>query len=153
MADTPPPASERLKLLVPTNFSAKSEQALRFALHYSHTQGRPAEVFLFHSYDEKNVDYRRLDKINEECVDRMKVAVLHCIEQMGQEGLSHAVEMVHRRLSYGKPAAEILKMAGGIGADMIIMGCPSSSNFRRLIEKTPCSLVLVKDKDPTFVMD
>jgi nucleotide-binding universal stress UspA family protein len=61
--------------------------------------------------------------------------------------------MVHRRLSYGKPAAEILKMAAGIGADMIIMGSPSSSNFRRLIEKSPCSLVLVKDKDPTFVMD
>src|SRR6476620_7659008 len=99
MADTPQPAG-RLKLLVPTNFSQKSELALRFALVYSHSQRRPAEVFLFHSYDEKNVDYRRLDKINEECVERMKTSVLQCIEQLGQAGINHPVEMVHRRLSY-----------------------------------------------------
>src|SRR3954470_4217267 len=116
MADTPPQRSDRLKLLVPTNFSAKSELALRFALGYSHSQRRPAEVFLFHSYDEKNVDYRRIDQINQECVERMKVAVLQCIEALGQLGINHTVEMVHRRLSYGKPAPEILKMAGGIGA-------------------------------------
>jgi len=43
-------------------------------------------------------------------------------------------------------------MAAGINADMIIMGAPASFGFRRLLAKTPCTTVLVKDKDATFVV-
>lgn len=144
-------APKKFKLLVPTNFSHKSEMALQFALTYSHKRSGGAEIFLFHSYDQKNVDYRQLDKINEDVIERMKTAVLESIQVLEGRGEGHGVDTVHRRLSYGKAPAEILKMAAGIGADMIIMGHPSSSNFRRLIEKAPCSLLLVKEKDPTFV--
>jgi len=148
-----PRGSSRLKLLVPTNFSHKSEMALNFALAYSARNPGGAEIFLFHSYDEKNVDYRHLDKVNEDVIERMKTVVLHAIEGMTQRGDGHGVETVHRRLSYGKPPVEILKVAAGIGADMIIMGSPNSSKYRRLIEKAPCSLVMLKDKDPTFVTE
>lgn len=146
-------AAKKIKLLVPTNFSHKSEMALRFALNYSYRRGGGAEVFLFHSYDQKNVDYRQLDRINADVIERMKTAVLEAIKAMEDVGEGHSVDTVHRRLSYGKAPAEILKMAAGMGADMILMGHPSSSNFRRLIEKSPCTLLLLKDKDPTFVTE
>ena len=147
--DTP----KRYKILVPTNFSHKSTQALEFALMYTHQVTGPSEVYLFHSYDDKKSDFRRLDQINEESVDRMRVHVLGAIDALRARGVEHQVDTVHRRLSYGKPWGEILKVAGGIAADMIIMGHPRQSGFRRLIEKAPCTLVLVKDKDPTFVME
>lgn len=59
---------------------------------------------------------------------------------------------VHRRISHGKAAIEILKVAAGISADMIIMGKPESRNFKELIDKAPCTVVLIREKDPEFVI-
>ena len=146
-------SAPRYKILVPTNFSHKSTQALEYALMYTHQLTIPSEVYLFHSYDDKKTDFRRLDQVNEESVERMRLHVLGAIDALRARGVDHQVDTVHRRLSYGKPWGEILKVAGGIAADMIIMGHPTQSGFRRLIEKAPCTLVLVKDKDPTFVME
>lgn len=147
-------SAPRFKILVPTNFSHRSTQALEYALMYTHQLNVPSEVYLFHAYDaNKRADFRQLDQVNEESVERMRVLVLGAIDTLRSRGFEHQVDTVHRRLSYGKPWDEILKVAGGIGADMIIMPHPTQSGFRRVIEKAPCTLVLVKDKDPTFVME
>lgn len=144
-----------MKILVATNFTAKSALALEWALTLSTHQahGRRVEIYLFHSYDQRKTDFRRLDKINEDCVERMRRSVMDAIAAVGGRGVTHSVDTVHRRLSYGKPWLEILKVAGGISADMIIMGCPSSSAFRRLIEQAPCAMMLAKEKDATFIVD
>lgn len=141
------------KLLVPTNFGKKSMLALEQALTMSKYMGRTAEVYLFHTYDQKKTDFARLDKINEACVERMRASVMEAIERLKGRGIDHSIETVHRRLSYGKAWLEILKVAGGISADMIIMGAPSSSAFNKLIEQAPCTVVLVKEKDATFIVD
>lgn len=145
------PHPQRMRLLVPTNFSPKSQMALEFALVYS--QKEPAEVFLFHCYDGKSVDYHRLDKLNVELVERMKETVLNTIEALHRQGITHAVDEVHRRLSYGKPGHEILKISAGISADMLILGTPATAGLKRMIDKAPCTVVLVKAKDVTFVVD
>ncbi len=141
---------KRLKLVVPTNFSKKSEMALDFALMYS--RHVDADVYVFHALEERITDYRELDRLNVECMERMKTAVLQGVDRMAQKGITHTVNDVHRRISHGKAAVEILKIAAGVSADMIIMGKPDSKHFRELFEKSPCSLVLIREKDVAFVM-
>ena len=141
------------KILVPTSFSHRSMLALEHALMMSTHVGGQAEVYLFHTYDQRKTDFARLDKINEACIERMRSQMMEAIELLRTRGIDHSIETVHRRLSYGKAWLEILKVAGGIGADMIIMGAPSSSAFGKLIEQAPCTIVLVKGKDTTFIVD
>jgi nucleotide-binding universal stress UspA family protein len=143
-------AGGKLKILVPVNFSKKSEMALDFALLYS--QHFTADVYLFHVFEDKTDDFRRLDRLNEEYMERMKQVVNIAIQRMQAQGVTHTVEGVHRRISQGRPSIEILKMAGGISADMVVMGAPESSDFKKFFTKVPCTVVLVKEKDPTFVM-
>lgn len=140
----------KLKLLVPFNFTRKSEMALDFALLYS--QNFNADVYLFHVFEDSTKNYRQLDRINEEYMERMKQVVTMAIDRMSAKGITHRVEDVHRRISQGKPWVEILKMAGGVSADMIIMGAAQSNTFKKLLLKAPCTVVLVREKDPTFVM-
>ena len=140
----------KLKLLVPINFTRKCEMALDFALIYS--QNVNADVYLFHVFEDSTKNYRRLDRLNEEYMERMKQVVLNAIERMAGQGITHRLEDVHRRMSQGKPWIEILKMAGGVSADMIIMGAPDTNSMKKLLLKAPCTVVLVREKDPTFVM-
>lgn len=143
-------AQAKLKIVVPTSFSRKSELALDFALAYSRFSN--ADVYVFHALEDKITDYRELDRLNVEYLELMKQAVLAGIQRLNDRGVTHTVEDVHRRISFGRPALEILKVAGGISADMIIMGMPTSKHFRELIEKAPCTVVLTREKDPEFVI-
>ncbi len=145
-----PAPARKIKLLVPTSFSNRSELALDFALKFSQTQN--ADIYLFHVFEDSTSDYRRLDRLNEEYMERMKQVVMMAVERLAAQGISNTVEDVHRRMSQGKPWVEILKMAGGISADMVIMGAASGSQFKKLFAKVPCNLVLVRTKDPEFVM-
>ena len=150
MTSLPQKSSQPLvKLLVPYNFTPKSDLALDFALAYSHNHN--AEIYLFHVFERVETDYRRVDKLNEECLDRMKQTVMDAISRLHTRGLSPSVENVHRRVGQGKPWIEILRMTAGIVADMVIMGAPRSAHFKRLILKAPCTVVLVREKDPAFV--
>ncbi|MFC1610180.1 universal stress protein [Myxococcota bacterium] len=141
---------DKLKLLVPINFTRKCEMALDFALIYS--QNFNADVYLFHVFEDSTKNYRRLDRINEEYMERMKQVVIHAIDRMHSKGITHHLEDVHRRISQGKPWTEVLKMAAGISCDMIIMGAPDTNSFKKLILKAPCTVALVREKDPTFVI-
>ena len=143
-------SEEQQKLLVPFSFTKKSEMALEFGLRYSQTM--QASIYLFHVYEESSSDFRKVDKLNEEYLDRMKQIVMSTVNRLQEQGLTHTVDSVFRRIAHGKPSVEILKMAGGIGADVIIMGAPESSACKKLVAKSPCTLVLVKEKDPAFVM-
>jgi nucleotide-binding universal stress UspA family protein len=139
----------RQKFLVPFNFSKKSEMALDFALRYSNST--PADIYLFHVFEKGATDFRKLDKLNEEYLERMKQIVTQAVEKLHAAGFTTHVNDVHRRVANGKPGTEILKMAAGINSDMIFMGSPSSFGFRRLIFKAPCTMILCREKDSGFV--
>ena len=149
MSNTENLPSEQLKFVVATDFSKKSELALDFALTYSRTCN--AEVYLFHVVESKQQNFRELDRLNVEYLERMKEAVLHAIARLAARGIQHSVETINRRISHGKPWLEILRLASGISADMIFMGAPCVKNFKELIAKAPCTVVLVRDKDTEFV--
>ncbi|MBN1960522.1 MAG: universal stress protein [Deltaproteobacteria bacterium] len=140
----------KLKIVVPTSFSKKSELALDFALMYSRIAN--ADVYVFHALEEKITDYRELDRLNVEHMARMKQAVLQSVERLNKQGINHSVDEVYRRTSHGNSAIEVLRIASGIGADMIVMGKPNNKHFKKVVEKAPCTLVLTREKDYEFVI-
>src|SRR6266571_3848119 len=103
---------EKLKLLVPINFSPKSDLALDFALAFSRNFN--ADVYLFHVFEGSTTNYRRLDRLNEEYLERMRQVLTKAVERLHAEGVHHSVEDVYRRISNGRPWVEILRMAAGI---------------------------------------
>ncbi len=137
--------AKKLKIVVPTNFSKKSELALDFALDYS--QKVPADIYLFFVFEEKRKDFRELDRLNVESMERMKHSVIRAVERLNQRGGGHSVEDVFRRISHGKPAVELMEIVGGIQADMVVMGAPTDKQFREFVMNAPCTTVLVREKD------
>jgi nucleotide-binding universal stress UspA family protein len=146
----PPDGSNKIKILVPINFSHKSERALDFALMYARHLN--ADIYLFHVFEDATSNYRQLDRLTEEYLDRMKQQVIQSVERLAKIGIEHTVDDVYRRIGGGKPAVEILKMASGIGADMIVMGASQTGALKKLLAQAPCTLVLVKDKDTSYVV-
>ena len=139
------PDQPKLKLLVPYSFNPKSDMALDYALTYA--TGVASEIYIFHVFEDATKNFRRLDELNEEYMEKMKNVVLTAIKRLHNKGVTTQVEDVHRRLAFGKAAVEILKMADGIAADMLIMGLPTAKQFKKLLASTPCSLILLKKKD------
>lgn len=141
-----------LKIVVPINFSETSEMALDFALRYS--RFGDCEIFVFHALpEEKGMSFSQLDRLNVECLERMKAAVMKSLERVAAAGVSHSVEQVHRRIARGKrPYLEILRVAAAVSADMIIMGSPSAKGaVKDLLLQAPCTTVLVREKDLEYV--
>jgi nucleotide-binding universal stress UspA family protein len=145
-----PTATGKLKILVPINFSRKSEMALDYALMYSRNYS--ADIYLFHVFEAAMTDYRQLDRLTEEYLERMKQQVINAIDRLSAQGIVNTVDDVYRRIGSGKPAVEILKMASGIGADMIVMGASGGGAMKKLITQSPCTLIMVKEKDTGFVV-
>lgn len=135
----------KLRLVVPVNFSRKSEMALDFALSFSRNSN--ADVYLLHVLEGGKDDFREMDRRNAEYMDRMQTMVMKAIERVQSQGISPHLEDIYRRIGSGKPANEILDMAAGINADMIVMGSPSSNWAKKLVSESPCTTVLVKPKD------
>jgi nucleotide-binding universal stress UspA family protein len=136
---------QKLKIVVPVNFSKKSEMALDFALSF--WAGKNTEVYLFHVFEESTSNFRRLDALNEEYMERMKQMVIQAVERLSHKGIAHTVDQVHRRMAHGKASNEIITMAEGVRSDIIVMGAPTQSQFKKIATKAPCSLVLLKEKD------
>lgn len=138
-------AGNKRKYLVPYNFSTKSELALDYALEQSQTDPN-CEFYIFYVFEDATRNFRRLDKLNEEYMERMKQVLMEAIERAQAKGIQPNIEHVHRRIAHGKAAHEILAVADGIVPDYIVMGAPSSSAFRKLVFNAPCTLVLVKQR-------
>lgn len=141
MADAAP----KPKYIVAMNFSRKSELALEFALTHSPPGG--AIIYIFHVFEDVTKNFRRLDRLNAETMDRMRHVMVNTLERLSQRGYNPNVEDVERRFANGKVGQELFKMAEGVQPNMLIMGAPSSNAFKKLLTQAPCTLVLVKDKE------
>ncbi|MCK5688951.1 universal stress protein [Myxococcota bacterium] len=137
------------KVLVPFDFTQKAEMALDFALEYS--ENIEVDIYLFNVIEESVSDFRRLDRLNEENLELMKTSVMKALERVSATGVHTSVDRVHRRMANGKVWKEILKMASGISADIVIMGASESRGARSMLAKFPCTVVFVREKDTAFV--
>lgn len=141
----------KFKILVPVDFGKESEIAMDMALEIGQAHG--ADIYLFHVHEGRTSNFRELDRINEEVMDRMKAMVISAINRAAERGNTRTVEEVYRRMSNGKAWQEILKMSGNISADMIVMGYKArGGTWEKVLKKAPCTVVLAREKDLDFVM-
>jgi nucleotide-binding universal stress UspA family protein len=143
----------RLKILVPIDFSENCRHALQHVIDY--TQHREAEIFLFYVVEEsRRMVFRGAANKLEEDLERMKDLMMHELNLWQQRtGLAPNTGEVNRRIGNGKPWEEILRMAGNITADMIVMGASKKGkNASKVVDSAPCTLVIVREKDLEFVM-
>lgn len=142
---------ETQKILVPIDFTPESDVAIDMALAYCYAV--KAELYMLNVVEKAPKTYADMDKLNADLLDRMKGLVISAVERAAKAGHTHAVEDVYRRISAGKAWHEILKMAGDLNADMIVMGHhPKGSTWKKVLEKAPCTVVLAREKDVEFVL-
>jgi nucleotide-binding universal stress UspA family protein len=143
----------RLKILCPIDFSENSRQALNFVIDY--VNNRDAEIFLFYVVEEsRRTNFKGAADKLEEDLERMKDLMVNELN-MYQQKTGHAAQVgeVHRRIGNGKPWEEVLRMAGNITCDVIVMGASrKGKNAMKVIEMAPCTTIVVREKDLEFVM-
>lgn len=144
-------------LLVPTDFSASSENALRYAvafadqfgsaLHMLHVIGHPAE-FGFHGVPiaelHAEAEAKALKKMNE------------------HKGLWSDYNFpVHCEVRVGTPFVEIVRYAKAQNTDLVILGTHGRGKIahtllgsvaERVVRKAPCPVLTVRDDEHEFVM-
>ncbi|MFW5879092.1 MAG: universal stress protein [Myxococcota bacterium] len=154
---------QRAKVLVPIDFSECSQKALDFATQY--VEKNPSELYLFHVFEpvgrQRFVGKNLLDKVEAE-IDRMEgMAIAEMERLIKDDETRRRLRNFHCRVASGKAWEEILRMAGNISADIIILGTHGREGIERtlvgsvaekVVRRAPCTVVCVKPKDPYFVM-
>lgn len=150
--------SDKLKVLVPVDFSETSRRALAWAFDYA--MRAPCEIHLAHVVEEHIAD---VIAASEAVTLREHIQLL--AEQAGIElrrMVPDAVERasigpIFRHVAMGKPTTEILRLAERIGADMVVMGTHGRSGLagmfigsvaEKIVRHANCPVVCVKPGRP-----
>ena len=140
-------------VLVAIDFSALSKKALHWALEYA--QAVPCHLHTVHVVERrwKLSDLRAdLDSLRAELVDVHDAAVAELGPLVGDEERSR-IGSLHEHVSLGEPAAEIVGLAGELGADLIVIGHHGGEALARLltgsiaakvVRDAPCAVLVVK---------
>lgn len=141
----------RQKILVPIDFSDNCRHALAFAI--DHVQSHEAEIYLFYVIeDNKRGQFKGAAEKLEEDLERMKDLMMTTLDKMAKTwGEKPRIGEVHRRIANGKPWQEILRMAGAITADIIVIGASTKGkNALKVAEHAPCTVSIVREVDREY---
>jgi nucleotide-binding universal stress UspA family protein len=138
-------------ILHPTDFSEASAEAFRVACSLARDHG--ARVVVLHvmplpiAFSDTAVEALNPVRCREELS-----------ESLMQVRPPEGVPPVERRLGEGDAGAEIVRLAGELGCDLIVMGTHGRSGLKRLLlgsvaeevlRKAPCPVLTVKAPAPT----
>jgi nucleotide-binding universal stress UspA family protein len=121
-------------MLVPIDFSETSHRALAWAFDYA--TRAPCEVHLLHVIDNEwfeAIQSRLPDKVTNEILAVNKESEAELERMVPDEEDRGAIGRVVRHIGRGRPAAEILRIAEKLGADMIVMGTHGRSGLAHLL--------------------
>ncbi len=140
------------KILVPTDFSPKADQALKIACDLAKVTR--AEIVLLHTIDLPYSTELRKEKLRTELEKSAKPALKEQVKWAKTE-LSRLKINVDSKLVIGNPIQAIVKEAGEGKYDLICMGNRISSGLRRfvfdnttngVIDLSPCPVLATTDK-------
>lgn len=140
------------KILVPTDFSPKAEQALKIACDL--TKVTRAEIVLLHTLDLPYSTELRKEKLRTELEKSAKPALKEQVKR-AKSDLSRLKVQVDGKLVIGNPIQAIVKEAEEGKYDLICMGNRISSGLRRfvfdsitngVIDLSPCPVLATTDK-------
>jgi universal stress protein A len=141
------------KILVPVDFSDHSQRALEEAIAFAKHFG--AELIVFHCYPIPmptigSVPYDTIAP--ESYVESVRKGALEGVERLRNEAVAQGVR-AEGKVSPGFAASEIVALAEGDGADLIVMGTRGLSGLEhvllgsvaeRVIRTAPCPVLTVK---------
>ena len=126
-------AQDRLKVLVPVDFSEPARRALAWAFDYA--ARAPCELHLLHVVEDHLGD--SLSGLARQRMAAELGAIAAAaeaeLERMLPDPEERAAVPVVRHVTHGKPAPEILRIADKLGAEMIVMGAHGRSGLDRLL--------------------
>lgn len=140
------------KILVPTDFSAKSVQALKIACELARVTR--AEIIVFHALDLPYSTELRKDKLRNELEKSARPALKEQVKVAKTE-LARLKVRIESRLVIGNPIQAIVKEAAEGQYDLICMGNRISSGLRRfvfdsitngVIDLAPCPVLATTNK-------
>jgi nucleotide-binding universal stress UspA family protein len=150
------------RILVPTDFSKHSQRALTYAAALAEKFG--AEIFLLHVVQDFAVflpDTVTASPPPLPPPDQVNSAVREALERTVREGnLKHL--RVHTEAREGTPYHEIVTYAGENDIDLIIMGTHGRTGLahlllgsvtERVVRRSPCPVLTVRDPEHEFVHD
>ena len=145
-------------VLVAIDFSALSRRALHWALEYARQQ--PCHLHTVHVVEKRwrAADLRAdIDALRAELVDVHDAAVAELaplVDAIDDEARAR-VGSLHEHVTIGDPAAEVVALAGELGADLIVVGHHGGDALTRLftgsvaqkvVRDAGCPVVVVKDR-------
>jgi universal stress protein A len=140
-------------VLIAIDFSVLSRKALAWALE--HARAVPCHLHTVHVVERrwKLADLRAdLDTLRAELVDVHDAAVAELGPLVGDDERAR-VGSLHEHVALGEPAAEIVGLAGELGADLIVIGHHGGDALARLltgsiaakvVREAPCPVLVVK---------
>ena len=151
-------------ILLPTDFSECSRQAVNYALSFARRY--KAKLILLHvieadeyiAYAEESAVESSLD-IREEIIQAMKETASDSLEQFLSDFSLEGIEF-ETRMAEGTPFVEIAKAAKELEADMIVMGTHGrqanmhalfGSTAERVVRQAHCPVLSVKPGGRQFV--
>ncbi len=147
--------SEFKKILCATDFSEYSEYAVRYASAFSKISG--GSIDCVHVVEggfvtDSSMDGAYVSSVYlQRSLDAIKVAAKKELEQFIQKEHFLGVDMTPH-LREGHAAAEIVKLAGDIGADLLIIATHGRSGLERLMFGGTCDKLLRLSKIPVLAI-
>jgi universal stress protein A len=145
---------DRLKVLVPVDFSEPSRRALAWAFDYA--TRAPCEMHVLHVVEDHLSDLfpaAARERIDSEIAAVTLEAEEELARMIPDVAERREVEPLHRHVARGRPVSEILRVAEKIGAEMIVVGSHGRSGLAELllgsvaeavVRRAVCPVVCVK---------
>jgi nucleotide-binding universal stress UspA family protein len=148
------------RILVPTDFSKFSQNALRYAAAFAEKFG--AELTLLHVVQDLSIfipDAVNVAPLATPPIEQMIASVKEALDRVVRESQLGNVT-VKTRVLEGTPFYEIIRFAKENGTDLIIMGTHGHSGLvhvllgsvtERVVRKAPCPVLTVRDPEHEFI--
>ncbi len=150
------------RILVPTDFSEHSHNALRYAAAFADKFG--AEIYLLHVFQDLAVFQPDAVTVGppaapplEQMTAAARAALDQAVSQLHLERLT-----VHPEVREGSPFDEIVRLAQEKDVDLIVMGTHGrgwlahvllGSVTEKVVRKSPCPVLTVRHPEHEFVQD
>jgi universal stress protein A len=148
------------RILVPTDFSKQSQNALKYAVAFAEKFG--AELYLLHVVQDLAVFIPDMITVAppvvptvKQLTDAVYVAFDRLIEENHLTGLA-----IHREVREGSPFVEIIRFASEENMDLIVLSTHGHTGLahvllgsvtEKVVRKAPCPILTVHDPEHEFV--
>jgi nucleotide-binding universal stress UspA family protein len=148
------------RILVPTDFSKHSQNALKYAIAFSEKFG--AELYLLHVVQDLALfipDAVTVSPPLSPPLDQLTAAVRAALERLIDENKLRG-KPVHTIVREGTPFYEIIQVAKDSSIDLIVMGTHGHTGLvhmlmgsvtEKVVRKSPCPVLTVRHPEHEFV--